>query len=198
MLYCLLTLGWFYALQIIISGYNLVPWKSPWKNKNRSQLGWYLDNFQIWVKREPDKHLHVESQISVLLGPWPAISMLLATVVWLSVSVFILQVEVATDYLGKKKDKFGNLKWGKGKRSALLVTLNGLSVYIYVHAYAMELEPERCKLSFLGLMFHIFACCDFSFFACVWEVHNTSWVRSLLSDVGYPPNPNWISTAALF
>lgn len=36
--------------------------------------------------------------------------MLLATVVWLSVSVFILQVEVATDYLGKKKDKFGNLK----------------------------------------------------------------------------------------
>lgn len=36
--------------------------------------------------------------------------MLLTTVVWLSVSVFILRVEVAADYLGKKKDKFGSLK----------------------------------------------------------------------------------------
>lgn len=61
------------------------------------------------------------------------------------------------------------------KICALLVALDALSMYIYVHAYAVGLGPERCKLSFLDLMFHIFACSDFSsFFACVWEVHNTS------------------------
>jgi hypothetical protein len=41
-----------------------------------------------------------QSQRAVLLGPQSARFMLLATVVWLSVSILILQVD---DYLGKKK-----------------------------------------------------------------------------------------------
>lgn len=136
-------------------------------------------------KVAPDKHLHVESQISVLLGPWPAISMLLATVVCLSVSVFILQVEVATDTWVKGKINLGI--WNEAKEKDLCVTSRTWCVLCAYLCWCLccgtrtrEMQAEFLVSSLLAVTFHHF---------CM-SLGSPCWVT------GYPPDPNWTPTAA--